>query len=112
MIIGRTSAEHYTWGRHCEGWRLLDQQGLTVIEEEMPAHTSERIHYHQYAQQLFYVLSGVAKFRNEGSEYIVRENQSFHTWPGQKHQISNDGEAPLRFLVISQPSTRADRIEM
>jgi mannose-6-phosphate isomerase-like protein (cupin superfamily) len=111
MIIDRNSSEHYVWGADCEGWRLVDEKGLSVIEEEMPAHTSEKIHYHQYARQLFYILSGVARFENDGLEYVIRANQSFRTQPGQKHRIFNDSEAPLRFLVISQPTTRDDRIE-
>jgi mannose-6-phosphate isomerase-like protein (cupin superfamily) len=34
-----------------------------------------------------------------------------HIMPGTRHQIRNPSSSPVRFLVISQPSSRGDRID-
>jgi hypothetical protein len=39
-MIGRDAAEHYAWGEHCQGWRLVNNADLSVIEEIMPPGTA------------------------------------------------------------------------
>lgn len=58
--ISRENAPHYIWGDHCDGWHLLKECNLSVIEERMPSGTGEVRHFHRKAQQFFYVLSGQA----------------------------------------------------
>ena len=112
MVIDQLSAGHYRWGGICEGWNLLDGSELRIVEEEMPAASSERIHYHRQAEQLFYILSGTARFTIDGAECIAGVGQAVVVKPGQRHKIINDGSAPLRFLVVSSPSTRNDRVDL
>jgi mannose-6-phosphate isomerase-like protein (cupin superfamily) len=112
MVRDKTNAEHYIWGDQCQGWRLVNEPGLSVIEEEMPEHTSEKLHFHKQAQQLFYILSGVAVIEVEGVHYEVKPGQSFHIKPGVVHCIFNRKDSLLRFLVISQPTTKGDRFEI
>lgn len=111
VIRDKGNCEHYVWGDHCRGWRLVDEDNLSVIEEEMPPHTAETMHLHKSAQQLFYIKSGVAQFEADGDEYRIGPNQGFHIKPGILHRIRNDSEENLEFIVISQPSTRGDRFE-
>ncbi len=59
-MIDKNTAPHYLWGRQCDGWRLVDTPALTVIQERMPAGTSEVRHYHLQARQFFYILNGEA----------------------------------------------------
>jgi hypothetical protein len=54
--VSVANGEHYTWGGICDGWHLLRAEGLSVIEERMPAGTFEQRHFHQQARQFFYVL--------------------------------------------------------
>jgi len=112
MVIDRLSAGHYKWGGVCEGWNLLEGSDLRVVEEEMPAASSERIHYHRQAEQLFYILSGAARFTIDGAEYTAGAGQAVIVKSGQRHKIINDGSASLRFLVVSSPSTRNDRVDL
>jgi mannose-6-phosphate isomerase-like protein (cupin superfamily) len=56
--VSRATAERYGWGNNCDGWHLLKDADLSVIEEQMPPGTSEVMHCHHQAQQFFYVLSG------------------------------------------------------
>src|ERR1051326_903317 len=58
VAISRENAEHYRWGVDCDGWYLVRDKNLSVIEEFMPPGTAEIRHHHQHAQQFFYILSG------------------------------------------------------
>jgi len=112
MIISTENAEHFIWGDNCDGWHLLLSDSLSVIQERMPPGTSEQLHYHERAQQVFYILSGKATFEIEGEIKSIEANQSVAVQPGSKHRILNDAEVDLHFLVISEPKTRGDRINI
>lgn len=111
-IIRKNLVEHYTWGDQCDGWHLLKNMGLSVIEERMPAKTAERLHYHEKSEQFFYILKGEAIFEKEGKHYEVKAKQGFHVKPLEKHRISNLSNEDLEFIVISQPMALGDRIEL
>jgi mannose-6-phosphate isomerase-like protein (cupin superfamily) len=110
MIRSINNAEHYNWGGQCDGWHLLKSDTLSVIQERMPPGTAEQLHFHQHAQQLFYILSGVASFELDGVIKIVGSGQSIHVAKNSKHRIANNGEEDLRFLVISEPKSHGDRV--
>jgi mannose-6-phosphate isomerase-like protein (cupin superfamily) len=112
MITSTDNAEHYTWGEQCDGWPLLLSDSLSVIQERMPPGTSEQLHYHERAQQVFYILTGMATFEVEGEVKTVLPNQSIHIPANAKHRISNNGADDLHFLVISEPKTRGDRVNV
>jgi mannose-6-phosphate isomerase-like protein (cupin superfamily) len=110
IVVSKQFAEHYTWGANCDGWRLVDQAGLSVIHERMPPGTAEVRHYHQAARQFFFVLSGSATMELAGICHTLQAQQGIEIAPGLRHQISNDSDADVEFLVISQPTTRGDRV--
>ena len=112
MITSTENAEHYTWGNNCDGWPLLRSDSLSVIQERMPPGTAEQLHYHERAQQVFYILSGTATFEVEGASKTVLAGQSIHIQPKSKHRILNNGDDDLHFLVISEPKTQGDRVNM
>ncbi|KKX47495.1 cupin domain-containing protein [Sphingobacterium sp. IITKGP-BTPF85] len=106
------NSEHYLWGDNCDGWHLLKSDSLSIIQEKMPPHTSEGLHFHNNAQQFFYILKGTATFRLEESTVEVSKNNGFHILPQQKHQIFNHTEQDLEFLVISEPKAHGDRVNL
>jgi quercetin dioxygenase-like cupin family protein len=110
-IQSTATAEHYTWGGVCDGWRLVATPGLSVIEERMPPGSSEQRHHHERARQYFYVLAGTLTMEIEGCEHILHAGEGVEVHPGQKHQALNRDTTDARFLVISQPPTQGDRIE-
>jgi len=112
MKISTTNAEHYTWGGSCDGWHLLKSPTLGVIQEKMPPGSSEQMHYHEHAQQLFFILEGVATFESDAFVYTVTKGEAFHIMPGKKHRILNDGLSDLEFLVISEPHSHGDRVDL
>ncbi|MBI2274546.1 MAG: cupin domain-containing protein [Bacteroidetes bacterium] len=78
----------------------------------MPAGTAEALHYHQFAQQFFFILKGTATFEIDGETIIVNEQEGIHIPAGRKHRISNNTSTAIEFILSSQPSTAADRINV
>ena len=113
MAIKSTeNTEHYIWGDNCDGWHLLKSDSLSIIQEKMPAQTSEGLHFHNTAQQFFFILKGTATFQIEEEIFEVNENKGFHILPLQKHRIFNYTELALEFLVISEPKSHGDRVNL
>ncbi len=111
MIKSVLNAEHYTWGDHCDGWHLLQSDTPSVIQERMPPGTTERLHLHHRAQQVFYILSGTATFEVNDISLELRAGESLHIPPGVRHFIMNREADALTFLVISEPRAHGDRQE-
>ncbi len=76
----------------------------------MPANTSEQKHYHNFSEQYFYILNGVATFELKNEILEVNKGEGIHIYPQVVHQIKNEKSTDLEFIVISQPTTRGDRI--
>jgi mannose-6-phosphate isomerase-like protein (cupin superfamily) len=108
--ISRLTAPHYTWAEVCDGWRLVDDAGLSVIEERVPPGATEVEHHHERARQFFYVLSGEATLLVGGVAHRLMPRSGLEIPPGARHQFRNDGTEDVVFLVISAPSTRGDRV--
>ena len=105
----RQNSEHYTWGKDCDGWHLVKNEMLSVIEERMLPGTSEVRHFHHHAQQFFYILSGEATMEVSGEIVKLRAGEGILIVPGIPHQMKNESTADVRFLVISQPASHGDR---
>ena len=58
--VSTMNAVQYNWGKECKAWFLLKNPKLTVIQEEMPPGSSDLLHFHHKAKQLFYILRGEA----------------------------------------------------
>jgi mannose-6-phosphate isomerase-like protein (cupin superfamily) len=108
--VSRKNAEHYRWGNDGDGWHLVKDQDLSVIEELIPSGAREVRHYHQRAQQFFYVLSGEVIMEVEGRTTLLAAGAGIRVLPGSRHQISNPSSGAARFLVISQPPSHGDRV--
>lgn len=104
--------EHYNWGNCCDGWHLVKTDSLSVIREKMPTKSKEQTHYHKKSQQFFYILSGVATFEIEGQLHRIEQNKGIHIKPGVVHRISNNEESDLEFIVVSEPKSHGDRVNI
>ncbi len=109
MIKNKHNSPKYTWGDNCFGWHLLNNPSLSVIQETMPAGTQEALHLHRKSQQFFYILKGRATFNIDGKEFKIEPGEGIHISKGQAHQISNQSQDELEFLVISEPHAHGDR---
>jgi mannose-6-phosphate isomerase-like protein (cupin superfamily) len=107
--ISTTTAAHYAWGDKCDGWHLVTQLSLGVIQERMPAGTAEVNHLHHHARQFFHILAGTALMDLDGARLTLETGERLEIPPQVPHRISNPGPAELHFLVISQPHSHGDR---
>jgi mannose-6-phosphate isomerase-like protein (cupin superfamily) len=110
MKTSKHNAEHYVWGDNCDGWHLVKNQDLSVIHERMPANTLEVKHHHTQARQFFFVLSGTATIEIEGKEIILNSQEGVEVPPLVPHQMFNKTNDEVEFLVISQPTSKGDRV--
>lgn len=108
-VVDPTEANHYAWGGGCDGWRLVDEDSLSVIEERVPPGGREEWHTHVRARQFFYVLAGVAEMCTTGGAVRFSEGSGVTVPAGTAHQLANAADEDLRFLVVSTPTTRGDR---
>jgi len=106
------NAEHYGWGENCDGWILAPSPDLMVIEERMLPGTGERRHVHAVARQFFYTLSSELTMELDGVDHRITPGSGIEIPPGAGHQARNDGTGDVRFLVVSSPSTRGDRLDL
>jgi mannose-6-phosphate isomerase-like protein (cupin superfamily) len=105
------NAEHYRWGDCCDGWYLVKNDRLNVIQEKMPPATSETRHLHHKAQQFFYVLKGEAALEINGREVVIHAGEGALVPAGSAHRMQNKSKRDLEILVTSEPPSHGDREE-
>src|ERR1035441_2391095 len=88
--ISKQTAEHYIWGGRCDGWHLLKNSELSVIQERMPPGTAEARHFHHQAQQFFYILAGEGVMEVDGRFIVLTAGEGIRTLAGVAHQMRND----------------------
>ena len=111
MPISSATAEHYAWGPGCDAWYLVRTPMLHIIEELMPPGAAETPHHHARARQFFYVISGELTLIVSGQPHTLRAHEGLEIAPGEVHQAINRSDAPVRFLVTSNPPSHGDRID-
>ena len=109
QVRSTASASRYEWGDGCEGWRLVADDDLSVIEERMPPGTAETWHVHSRSKQLFYLLAGEVEVRTDAGSAALRAGESVTVGPGVPHCVANTASDAARFLVVSAPTTLLDR---
>jgi mannose-6-phosphate isomerase-like protein (cupin superfamily) len=107
--ISKNNADHYVWGGQCDGWHLLKNPELSVIQERMPPGAAEIGHLHHRAQQFFYVLAGEATMEVDGRSCVLKAEEGVWIPTGVAHKITNKSGEDVHFLVISQPPSHGDR---
>jgi mannose-6-phosphate isomerase-like protein (cupin superfamily) len=103
------SLKHYKWGDGCDGWNLVDEEVLSVKQEKMPPGFAEKLHYHNKAQQFFYIVKGIADIEIEGRTFRINTGEGIHIKAGNQHRILNPGNEDVEFILCSTPSTVNDR---
>jgi mannose-6-phosphate isomerase-like protein (cupin superfamily) len=112
----KTSAQDplhsYHWGNGGKAWELLKDASLSVKLETIEPGEGEQKHVHRQAQQYFFVMSGKALIGLEAETIALEKEEGLHIPPGVVHRIYNPFHDPVKFLVISQPDTATDRINI
>jgi mannose-6-phosphate isomerase-like protein (cupin superfamily) len=108
--VSRKNSEHYNWGNNCDGWHLLKDDDLSIIQEKVPPGASEIKHYHKISRQFFYVLKGTATIEIEGHVSKLNPYEGIEVKPGQTHQLRNETQEDIEFIVVSSPKSHDDRV--
>ena len=111
-MISKETAEHYVWGENCDGWHLVKHAELSVIHERMSAKTAEVRHFHTKARQFFFVLSGAATLEIAGRRELLQQHEGMEVPPNVPHQMFNESDEDAEFIVISQPASHGDRVNV
>jgi mannose-6-phosphate isomerase-like protein (cupin superfamily) len=109
-MIDKDRADHYLWGDGCDGWHLVNSSELSIIQERMPAGTSEVRHLHTRSRQFFFVLAGPLTLEIEDRREVLGAHQGAEIRPGILHRIVNESDHAVEFVVVSQPHSHGDRI--
>src|SRR5690242_12405790 len=113
MIRSSKTVTPQPWGSQCLAWPFVEELELSIKEEQMPAGASDERHYHERAQQFFYMLDGTGTFELENQPPAeVKAREGIYIQAGVRHRIVNNTGADIRFLVVSQPSAAGDRINV
>ena len=110
--ISIRTAEHYRWGNDCDGWHLVKRPELSIIQERVPPGGAERRHYHDRADQFFFVLRGTATLELDDETHEVPAEHGLFVPAGTVHRLVNNGDVPLEFLVTSSPMSHGDRTDV
>ena len=111
-MIDRNNAEHYIWGQNCDGWHLLKSSEVSIIQERMPSNTFEIRHTHNKSRQFFFILAGEATMEMNGEIQHLQAGQGIEVPPQTPHQMMNQSNAVLEFVVVSCPPSHGDRIDV
>lgn len=111
-VVSTRNSEHYTWGDNCDGWHLLKDAALHVIQESVPPGKCEKRHRHAVARQFFFILGGRAVMELDGHDHPLAAGEGIHIPAGVPHQFKNPYDEPVSFLVVSSPTTRGDRHDL
>lgn len=110
--VSTRNGRHYVWGEVCDGWHLLEEPDLSVIQERVPPGAAERRHVHATARQFFFVLAGTATLEFADRTVTFSAGQGVHVAPGVPHRFVNASQDEVHFLVVSAPTTRGDRVDL
>lgn len=84
----------------------IEKQSLA--EARLPAGAATQAHYHPQTEEIYYILEGTAQMQIGDELQNVGPGDAIAIPPGAVHQITNTGEATLRFLCCCAPGYEND----
>lgn len=108
--ISAATAENFKWGHGvCDGWYLLKSEPMSIVEEIMPAGGLGVVHYHSAAQHFLYVLRGDVSLVIDQEKHLLKKGDGITISPKAEHQIRNESDDEVNFLVFSAPDNFTDK---
>jgi mannose-6-phosphate isomerase-like protein (cupin superfamily) len=69
-------------------------------------------HYHEQVEEIFYFVEGQGVMVANGQEYVASPGDVFRMEPQDRHDIRNDGDAPLKLIFIKCPYAPEDKVSL
>lgn len=96
---GDWGTKYFMNGPHWEGGLIVFKPGQKL-----------GAHFHREIEETFYFLEGTPKMIIDGQEYRVSPGDVFKLAVGEKHDIINDTEHPIKAIFIKSPYLPNDKI--
>ena len=80
--------------------------GILVLKPQ----ESIKLHYHVKVEETFYFVEGTPKMIVNDKEYRVKQGDAFRIEPGEKHDLINDTDKPIRAIIIKYPYLPDDKV--
>jgi quercetin dioxygenase-like cupin family protein len=100
------------WGNGCKVFSLLNEKEFQVMQETIPPQNEDCMHYHEFATQFLYVLSGELILKLTDNQITLSKGQGVMLLPRQPHSVYNNSTATVTLLTISVPGQINDRKEL
>lgn len=69
-------------------------------------------HYHEQVEETFYVAEGQGTFVVNGVAQVGAPGDAFRMEPGDRHDIRNEGDEPLKLIFIKCPYLPNDKVNI
>jgi mannose-6-phosphate isomerase-like protein (cupin superfamily) len=69
-------------------------------------------HYHEQVEETFYFVEGRGVIVVNGQEYPATPGDVYCMEPQDRHDIRNDGDAPLKLIFIKCPYAPEDKVSL
>jgi len=69
-------------------------------------------HYHREVEETFYFLEGKARLFINDVEFLAGAGEAFRLDPGDRHDILNGSDLPLRAIFIKCPYKPEDKVNL
>ena len=79
-----------------------------MAEARLPVGGQTTPHYHPRAEEIYYILSGQGEMRLGDESCAVVPGDAIAIPPGIEHQITNTGDAILKFICCCAPGYEND----
>lgn len=74
----------------------------------LPPGAASVAHYHNTAEETYYMLKGQARLVLDGQAYRLEPGQACLIQPGEVHQIFNETSEAVEFLAVCAPPWTAE----
>lgn len=85
---------------HFAGSAELNDKGRLFAKITLQPGCGIGYHVHEKDSELFYIMSGCAKYSDNGTETIVCAGDVTVTPAGEGHSIHNDGTEPVELVAV------------
>ena len=86
--------------QHILGADEFYDHGRLYARGTLPPGSSVGFHEHHSDMEVCYFLEGSGRVIDDGTEYRVKAGDVNIAWRGEGHEIINDGETDLSYMVL------------